>query len=225
MDACEMFGQNDSENTEVLFGDKLLALANEVKKKENATKEFYFKTSRNITELKNNINKIETENRKLQSEKLASERAYSTVKKENEVLKRKNDELTSERDSLLSIKSEYDQMSKMFGDFSVQFMETRGTISNIYFFNNTFQDFLLPAKFAMKYTTQISTSRFHLKIVDILLAKSVSKKLWNKLAAVLFVTKKRASQIFREFTDTFKLSIIFTIERICRSYDFHLRIR
>ncbi|CBY12930.1 unnamed protein product [Oikopleura dioica] len=128
-----VFSQNDSQSTEVLFGDKLLALANEVKKKENETKTLHSQYARKITELTNENDMIKSENRKLQSEKLATDRAnsenffkYHQVKNENEVLKRKNDELTSERDSLLSIKSEYDQMTKMFGDFSVQFMETQG---------------------------------------------------------------------------------------------------
>jgi len=164
-----VFSQNDSQSTEVLFGDMLLALANEVKKKENETKTLHSQYARKITELTNENDMIKSENRKLQSEKLATDRAnsenffkYHQVKNENEVLKRKNDELTSERDSLLSIKSEYDQMTKMFGDFSVQFMETQGTISDLNFWIENRPD----ANKNSIFFGQNFTSSWHLILTD-----------------------------------------------------------
>ena len=129
---CEIESQNNG-NSIMLFGDKLLALANQVKKKENETKALNSQNARNMAEMKNKIVQLEKEHIKLQLQKSAVEKANLTLKKENEIHKKAIDELTSKVDGLLSIKSEYDRMSKMFGDFSVQFMETRGKIKAYFF--------------------------------------------------------------------------------------------
>ncbi|CAG5110172.1 Oidioi.mRNA.OKI2018_I69.chr2.g4599.t1.cds [Oikopleura dioica] len=54
------------------------------------------------------------------------DKTIADLQKELQQLKKRNDKLVSENTDLMKIKSDYENMSEMFGQFSVQFMESRG---------------------------------------------------------------------------------------------------